>query len=75
MGARGAVNIHYFVWKLLSAIHNFSLIHSTVSEYFFQASLEATIIVRVLVAMSVDNVFLQRGATKKKKSNAKPHSL
>ena len=27
VGAPGAVNIHYFVWKLLSTIYKFSFIH------------------------------------------------
>ena len=29
MGTPGAVNIHYFVWKLLSATYKFSFIYSS----------------------------------------------
>ena len=36
-----AVNVYYFVWKLLSAIYKFSFIHSYVSSFLNIVSLSS----------------------------------
>ena len=55
MGAPGAVNMHYFAWKLLSAMNKFSFIHSSFMGSVVRLAKDRTVLGDLVAPLNADS--------------------